>query len=409
MKQRANRRDFLKAAAATAAACPYLIPGSALGADGRPAPSGRIVMGGIGLGNQGGGDLGAYLGRGDVQYVAVCDVRENVRNGKRNDVNGHYGNEDCKAYNDFRDLLARTDIDAVHCGTPDHWHAIVVIEACRHGKDIYCQKPETRTLREGPLMVAAARRYGRVVSGGSQRVWEDYKVVVNQCWSGEIGPIKSINVDVGPISKACYLPAETVPKGMDWDMWLGPAPWAPYNHARCDGNFGTNGGSWRSYSDYSGGGMTDWGAHHFGGAIFAIDCRELEPEEVIYNKVIYNKEEREYLTFRYPNGILLYHRHPGMGNLQVVGTPGEKRAPKAVPGYKGNGGIYGDFIECVKTRQKPFRDIELATHTIAVAHLGIIAYQLKRSLKWDSVKHEFPGDAEANRLVDRARREPWTL
>jgi 3',5'-cyclic AMP phosphodiesterase CpdA len=192
---------------------------------------------------------------------------------------------------------------------------------------------------------------------------------------------------------------------MDWDMWLGPAPWAPYNHARCDGNFGTGGGSWRSYSDYSGGGMTDWGAHHFGGAIFAIDCRELEPEEVIYN----NEKGQEYLTFRYPNGILLYHRHPGMGNLHVVGTPGEKRSPKAVPGYKGNGGIYGDFIECVKTREKPFRDIELATHTIAVAHLGIIAYQLKRSLKWDSVKHEFPGDAEANRLVDRARREPWTL
>ncbi len=234
---------------------------------------------------------------------------------------------------------------------------------------------------------------------------EDYRGVVNQCWSGEIGPIKSINVNVGPISKPCYLAGEPVPKSMDWEMWLGPAPWAPYNHARCDGNFGTGGGSWRSYNDYSGGGMTDWGAHHFGGAIFAIDCRELEPEEVTYH----NEKGQEYLTYRYPNGILLYHNHPGQGNLQVVGTPGAKKPPKTVPTYKGTGGIYGDFIECVKTRQKPFRDIELATQTIAVAHLGIIAYQLKRSLKWDAAKQEFPGDEEANRLVDRARREPWTL
>ena len=405
MKQRANRRDFLKAAAATAAACPYLIPASALGTGGRPAPSGRIVMGGIGIGNMGRGDQEQFLARNDVQYVALCDVREDVRKARRDLVNGRYHNSDCKTYNDFRELLARSDIDAVHCATPDHWHALVVIEACRHGKDVYCQKPETKTLREGPLMVAAARRYGRVVSGGSQRVLEDYRKTVDPCWSGELGAIKSINVSVGPLSQLCYLGGEPVPAGFDWDMWLGPAPWAPYNHLRCDGNFGTGGGSWRSYVDYSGGGMTDWGAHHFGGAVFAIDCRELEPEEVTYH----NEKGQEYLSYRYPNGILLYHNHPGMGNLQVVGTPGEKRAAKTVPTYKGTGGIYGDFIECVKTREKPFRDIELATHTISVAHLGIIAYQLKRSLKWDAAKCEFPGDEEANRLVDRARREPWTL
>jgi len=188
-------------------------------------------------------------------------------------------------------------------------------------------------------------------------------------------------------------------------MWLGPAPWAPYHPYRCSGSYNINGTCWRSFSDYSGGGMTDWGAHHFGGAVFAIDCREHEPEEVTY----YNEKGQEYVGFRYPNGIVLYHNHPGQGNLQVVGTPGEKRAPKTVPVYKGQGGIYGDFIECVKTREKPFRDIELATHTISVAHLGAIAYQLKRSLKWDAAKNEFPGDEEANRLVDRARREPWTL
>ena len=362
-------------------------------------------MGGIGIGNMGSGDQGAFLGRNEVQYVAVCNVRGGVRNAAHDRVNQHYHNNDCKAYNDFRDLLARSDIDAVHVATPDHWHAIVVIEACRHGKDVYCQKPETRTLREGPLMVAAAHRYGRVVSGGSQRVLEDYRPIVDQCWSGELGTIKSINVNVGPLSQPCNLPEEPVPAGMDWDMWLGPAPWATYNHSRCDGNFGTSGNSWRSYVDYSGGGMTDWGAHHFGGALFAVDVRELEPEEVIYH----DGKDGKFLTYRFPNGVLVYHNHPGMGNLQVVGTPGEKRSPKTVPSYKGTGGIYGDFLDCCKTRERPFRDIELATHTVAVAHMGFIAYELKHSLRWDTVKKEFAGDEEANRLVDRARREPWVL
>ena len=151
--------------------------------------------------------------------------------------------------------------------------------------------------------------------------------------------------------------------------------------------------------------MTDWGAHHFGGATFAIDVRELQPVEVIYH----DEKEGNYLTFRYPNDILLHHNKPGVGNLQVEGTPGEKRAAKAVPTYKGQGGIYGDFIECVKTREKPFRDIELAVNSVAVPHLGMIAYELKRSLKWDPAKQEFTGDAEANRLRDRARREPWQL
>lgn len=400
----ATRREFLKSASA-ALAVPYIITSAALGNGERPAASERIVMAGIGIGNMGSGDQGAFLGRKEVQYVAVSDVRKNVRDAAKGRVDERYQNADCKAYNDFRELLARDDIDAVHVATPDHWHAIMVVEACRAGKDVYCQKPETRTLREGPLMVEAARRYGRVVSGGSQRVLEDYRDQVNPAWDGKLGPIKSINVNVGPLSQPCNLPAEPVPDGMDWDMWLGPAPWAPYNHARCDGNFGTGGGSWRSYMDYSGGGMTDWGAHHFGGATFAIDVRELQPEEVIYT----DDASGKYLTYRYPNGILLTHNKPGKGNLEIEGTPGEQREPKPIPAYKGEGGIYGDFLHCVKTREKPFRDIELAVNTIVVCHLGIIAYALQRSLKWDAAKQEFPGDEEANRFLDRARREPWQL
>lgn len=402
--QPSNRREFLQVAGA-ALAVPYVITSSALGNAERPAASDRIVMGGIGIGNMGEGDQGAFMNRADVQYVAVCDVRQGIRAAAKGRVDGHYQNKDCQEYNDFRELLAREDIDAVHIATPDHWHAIMVIEACRSGKDVYCQKPESRTLREGPLMVAAARRYSRIVSGGSQRVLEDYRDIVNKCWSGELGPIKSINVNVGPLSQLCNLPAEETPADIDWEMWLGPAPWAPYNKARCDGNFNTSGGSWRSYVDYSGGGMTDWGAHHFGGATFAVDVRELQPEEIMYHR----DADKEHLTYRYPNGILLYHNRPGMENLQVEGTPGQQREPKPVPTYKGEGGIYGDFIHSVKSREKPFRDIELAVNTITVSHLGIIAYELKRSLKWDAAQQTFVGDDEANRFLDRARREPWLL
>lgn len=406
MKQRTSalgRRSFLKTAAA-AVATPYVIASTALGGEGRPAASERIVMGGIGIGNMGGGDQGAFLGNPGVQYVAVSDCRRNVMEGSKGRIDNHYKNKDCKAYSDFRELLARTDIDAVHIATPDHWHAIMVIEACRHGKDVYCQKPECRTLRESRLMVNAARRYGRVVSGGSQRVLEDYRNIVNQCWGGELGKIKSINVNVGPLSQPCYLPAQPVPAEMDWEMWLGPAPWAPYNKARCDGNFSTGGGSWRSYIDYSGGGMTDWGAHHFGGATFAVDVRELQPVEVKYVQ----EKGAAYLAFTYPNGIVLTHNKPGAGNLQVVGTPGEKREPKPVPSYKGQGGIYGDFLACVKSREKPFRDIELAINTMTVPLIGLVAYELKRDIKWDAAKQQF-GDEEANRFLDRAKREPWVL
>ena len=200
------------------------------------------------------GDQGAFLNRKDVQYVAMCDVREAVRERSKAAIDEHYGNSDCRTYNDFRELLARPDIDAVHIATPDHWHAIITIEACRNGKDVFCQKPETLTLREGPLMIAAARRYGRVVSGGSQRVLEDYRKLVDPAWAGEFGKIKSINVNVGPLPKLCNLPPEKMEEKIDWDMWLGPAPWGPYNSKRCSGSYNINGSSWRSFSDYSGGG-----------------------------------------------------------------------------------------------------------------------------------------------------------
>lgn len=399
-----NRRSFIQASTAAVAA-PYVITSAALGNNERPAASDRIVMAGIGIGNQGRGDQGAFLSNQQVQYVAACDVREEVREKTKATIDGRYGNKDSKVYNDFRELLARTDIDAIHIATPDHWHAYMVIEACKNGKDVYCQKPETLTLREGPLMVAAARRYGRVVSGGSQRVLDDYRKYVDRVWAGELGTLKSINVNVGPLPQLCNLPKEDLAEKIDWDLWLGPAPWAPYNSKRCSGSFSINGSSWRSFSDYSGGGMTDWGAHHFGGALFICDVRELQPAEIQY----VDDATGKYLAYKYPTGLTLYHNRPKTENLAIEGTPGEKLPAKPVPFYRGNQGIYGDFVECVKTRERPFRDIELAVNTAVVSHLGNIAYSLRRSLKWDAAKQEFVGDEEANRMRDRARREPWQV
>ncbi len=234
---------------------------------------------------------------------------------------------------------------------------------------------------------------------------EDYKKQVALCWGGEAGPIKEINVSVNPLSKPCNLPAMPVPEGFDWDMWLGPAPWAPYHPDRCSGSYNIDGHSWRWFSDYSGGGMTDWGAHHFGGATFAGDVMDLEPTDIVYH----GEGRTPWVAFKYSTGLTITHNQPGKQNMQVTGTPGEKKPAKPVPTYKGQGGIYGDFIACVKTREKPFRDIEVASHTSVVCHTGGICYELKRSLKWDQAKQLFVGDEEANRYIDRARREPWLL
>jgi len=389
----ASRRDFLQAAGGTAAAAtaaPYVLTSKALGDAVTPPASDRIVMAGIGIGNMGSGDQRAFLGRNEVQYVAVCDVRQKWR-------------------------------EEAHIATPDHWHAIMTIAACRAGKDVYLQKPETLTLREGPLMVAAARRYGRVVSGGSQRVLGDYRGIVDPCWAGEIGNVTSIDIRVGGPSQACYLPAIETPPDIDWDRWLGPAPWEPYNPGRCAGNYGTGGNSWRSYYDYSGGSLTDWGAHHFGGAIFAADLRELQPSKVTYHPAAADGKTPAYVSLTYPNRVELCHNRPDglrpqagpsldhRGSVVLHGD-GKPKAAKTVPLYRdGERSIYGDFLACVKSRQRPFRDIELAVNTMTAPHMIGIAYRLERSLIWDRASQQFRGDAEANRLLDRARREPWVI
>jgi len=415
MKQsRVARRLFLKAAAAAAAA-PCVVPASALGAEDRPAPSQRITMGFVGVGGQGSGDMGGFMSFPEVQAVAVCDVDSRSRLAAKQRANDRYAQEKaggtfkgCDDYRDFHDLCARPDLDAVFCATPDHWHALVTCEAMRNGKDVYCEKPESLTVREGRIMVETARRYGRVFSGGSQRVWEDYNWYHRMMWSGAAGELQEVFVNIGGPSGEMLQPAEPVPEWMDWEMWLGPAPWRPYNRAYHPAN-------WRGCRDFSGGGMTDWGAHHIGGALFAAQLYDKDlPVEVIPP----NGKDVPYLTYKYANGVRMYLGGAWDGPLGFKGTLGEvpdrrgpRRAPPdiSIPNYRGRGGIFGDFLYCVKTRQRPFRDIERAHRTVATCHLANIAFWTGRGFKFDPVTEEIIDDEAANRWIDRPKRAPWTL
>jgi predicted dehydrogenase len=403
-KEETTRRNFLRKCAAAAIGVPMYVNSRAFGAND------RIVMGCIGMGGQGRGDMNGFMGFRDVRVVAVCDVVDEHLNQSKNMVDRRYGNQDCKAYKDFRDVVARDDIDVIFIGTPDHWHAIISIAAMKCGKDIYCEKPETLTVREGREMVKIARRFGRVFSGGSQRVWGDYNWFHRMIYGGRIGRVQEAWVNVGGPSGPCDRAHEPTPAGVDWDMWLGPAPWRPYHRSLIRGGF-------RPFRDYSGGGMTDWGCHTFGGALFGCNLHRTGPVEIIPP----DGKDVKRLTYVFENGVKIYHGGGWGGILTFKGTEGEigERGDKSgkketppkihIPNYKGRGGIFGDFLHCVRTRQKPFRDIEIAHRTATVSHLGNIAYWLNRRLKWDPVKEEILGDAEASRWLDRTKREPWSL
>jgi hypothetical protein len=287
---------------------------------------------------------------------------------------------------------------------------------------VYCQKPESLTIKEGRAMVQAARRYNCVVSGGSQRVMDDTGALARRCWNGEFGQIKEACIECGPPSTQCFLPGvEPVNPDVDWNLWLGPAPWAPYHPYRMDGNYSINGTSWRSWRDYSGGGLTDWGAHRMGSIMLALDLMDQGPVEVLPP----DGKDVRLLTWVFKGGLKICHatnlrsaspdNAVSMQGIAIIPNPGVPKEAKPMPGYKsfpGGGGrssIYGDFLYCVKTRERPFRDIEYAHRTATCCHLAGIAYELNRPLKWDAEKEEFPGDEEANRFLDRPKREPWII
>lgn len=425
-KRQLNRRRFLQGTSAAVFGAPLFVPAAALGRDGGTAPSERITMGFIGVGKQAHGHLRHFVRRPEVQVLAVCDVQETKRAAAKKVVDAAYGDgSDYRAlgvYNDFRELVGRGDIEAVVIGTPDHWHAILAIEAARAGMDIYCEKPMSLTIREARAMVNAVRSYGRVFQTGSQqRSSSNFRFACEMVQSGRIGQLQTVHVSVGGPSADCYLPAEPVPAGVDWNMWLGPAPWRPYNTILCPPPSFTGFPLWRSYKNYSGGGMTDWGAHHFDIAQWGMGMDHSGPIE------IYPPDGKDHplLTYRYASGVELYHGG-GANGVLFTGTEGKVEvnrgylktwpeslmhrptAPDEVhlarsPGHQ------TDWLRSIRTRQKPICDVEIGARSVSVCHLGNLAYWLKRPLRWDPVREEFVGDAEANRWLDRPKRQPWTL
>jgi len=430
-RKQLTRRAFLKASAA-AVSVPYVISSSALGAQGRLPASERIVMGCIGVGGQGtrgmaGGiwaPKGGFIGREEVQVVAVCDVDVRHRNRARDIVNKTYGNKDCAVYNDFRDLLARPDIDAVLIATGDRWHPLVSIAAAKAGKDMYCEKPISVTIEEAKAMYKAIRRYGRVFQMGTQqRSSRSFRFACELVRNGYIGEVKSVTVGVGgPVSyRQCNLPAQPVPDYLDYDMWLGPIPFRPYHQ-----NFV---GGWMAYRDCSGGEMTNWGAHHFDTAQWGLGMDDSGPVEIIPP----DGKDYKVLTYRYANGAVMtrdperLQREAGQGNgVMFTGTKGKvavwryelRTWPESLMRQKiGPGEIHlhesdnhhADFLRSVRNRSKPGSDIGIGRRSITVCHLGNIAYELGRPLRWDPEAEQFVNDAQANRMLYRHMRSPWHL
>jgi len=404
-----GRRAVLKAAGAAAVAAPYAITSSALGADGKPPASERLTLAGVGMGGRGRGDLGSFMRHKDVQVLAACDVQYRNLNSCKSAVDKHHGNTDCMATTDYREIIARNDIDMVLCGTPDHWHAQITIDACKSGKDVYCEKPLTLTIREGRKMVDAARRFGRVFSSGSQRVIGDYGRMACAARSGRFGKILSGHANPGGPPRQCHLPGQEIPPDtIDWDMWLGPAPWVPYHPYRCGRAYGLGGKGFRTWYDYSGGMMTDWGGHKFGGLMHGLGVDHTGPTEIIPPGC----KGAKVLTYVFANGMKILVEG-GYGYTCEKGQARPLRKMVVPPGLRwysgGTNSPVDDFLHCVKTRKTPFRDVEFGHRVATVCHLGNIAYMLKRPLRWDPDKEDFVNDTEASRLTDRPRRGPWQI
>lgn len=364
----------------------------------------------IGAGNRGNELLGGFCSSPQFQVKGVCDCYTDHANRARDRVNRFYKNNDCEIVPKYEDVLARKDIDMVIIATPDHWHAKIAIEACRSGKDVYCEKPLTLTLSEGRQIVAAARKYNRVCTGGSQRVMEDYGYMAPIIASGAIGEVKEIFVGVGNPPMHCYLPEQPVPEGMDWDRWLGQAPFAPYNSERCSGSYG---GGWRRYTEYGNGFLADWGAHKFSGAMYIMGLDSTGPVKILPKGF----EGAKYASVLFANGIRMYHAQDY--DVTFVGTKGrydhhksDLKPVKTVEVRRYSGGasnIRDDFAYSVRNRIRPFQDFEYASRCAAVCQLLAICYKLNRPLDWDPVKSEFINDPIAQRMVSRPQRAPYII
>jgi predicted dehydrogenase len=421
-----SRRTFVRAGA-TLAAAPYVVPSSVIG-QGGGAPSEKITIGFIGTGGHGiARNLNMYLGQPDARVLAVCDVDSSNLNRAKQAVDARYGNSDCATTKDFREIMQRDDIDAVMISTPDHWHVLMSVMAAKAGKDVQCEKP-TLTIDEGKALIKTMRRYGRVFQTStedrSERIYHRMAELVR---NGRIGKLHAIRV------KLPYQPGgpgdptpQPVPPELDYDMWLGPAPYAPYTKDRVHFNF-------RWIWDYSGGILCDWGTHLFDTAQWANDTELTGPAEIDakgtwWEGGLYNTPKEYHVEYTYANGVKMFCDHGGSG-IRFEGSDGwiespswlaaikasdpkildSKIGPDEVHLYTNPAGEHRDFLDCVKTRKDPYFPVDKGHRVASVCHLGNIALKLQRKLAWDPEKEIFPNDDEANRMLSRTMRSPWRL
>ena len=420
-----SRRHFVRAASAAFAA-PTIIPAHVLGKD---APSQQITVGFIGTGGHGTGwNLPNYLDQKDARILAVCDADDRRMKHAKGLVDQNYGNQDCAAHKDFREVLGRDDIDAVMISTPDHWHTLMSVMAMRAGKDVQCEKP-TYTIDEGKLLIETARKEKRVFQTSTEdRAVPVYHRMAELVRNGRIGKLQRIEVILPkqPGKPGDPTP-QPVPEGFDYDMWLGPAPEAPYTKDRVLFHF-------RWVSDYSGGIICDWGTHLFDTAQWGNDTERSGPVEIEgtgerWNGGLYDTMKEYDVTYRYANGVVMTCK-PGDPSIKFIGSDGwvgnrgwraklEASSPEILNAKIGDDetklftepkGEHRNFLDCVKSREDPYFPVDIGHRVSTICHLANIAIDRGVKLKWDPAKEQFVGDAAANAMCKiRDGRGEWKI
>jgi len=416
--RRMTRRTLLQGAAAALAA-PYVITSRALGQGGATPASERIVMGTIGCGGRGSGDMHSLIANDDVQMVAICDVVKAKREKAKAAVDKRYGNGDCAVYRDLRELLVRDDIDAVLIATGDNWHTLASVLAARAGKDMYCEKPMSVTLAEGRALCNAMDRYGVVFQCGTQRrSVPRFAYAVELAQSGKLGELKTVYAEKAPPEWFKYHPYATLPPQpeppkdeVDWDMWLGPAAWRPYNPEYLTRRF------WMCSFDFSGGTITEWGSHTVDLCQWANNADDTTPVEfeLAEGTVVAHYANGVKLVFE-DGGWPLHVRFVGSEGMVYVDDDGNMEAePKSLlaglkfgKGYPQENHVR-NFLDCVKSRQRPIAPAEGAHRANSTCQVANICQQLGRPLKFDPKREKFVDDPMADRMLARTIREPWRI
>ncbi|MEM9327848.1 MAG: Gfo/Idh/MocA family oxidoreductase [Bacteroidota bacterium] len=426
-KKLTSRRRFLQKSAVALGGL-YIVPRRVLGGSGFVAPSDKVTMGFIGPGKQGVGLTKRFMGIDEVQFLAGADVNSKHLLRFQDQVKAYYSERNgasynsCDIYEDYEDLLARQDIDAVIIASPDHWHAAHTIHAAEAGKDIFCEKPLSHTIAQGRAMVDAVKKNGRVLQTGSmQRSAEGFRKAVNLVRSGYLGEIKEVKVAVGDPAVPCELPTEDLPDYINWEKWVGPSKMRGYHSEICPRLDQKGWAMWRKYEEYGGGILADWGAHMFDIAQWALDMDSSGPV-----KISPPGTAGEFMTFEYANGIKMTHEVFGRGwAVRFIGAEGsldvsrkfldsdpasiakmELKEKDKVAYHSDN--HYKDWLGAVKDRSEPICSAETGHRTATICHLGNITYDLNRELTWDPVKEKFD-DAEANKMRDYKERKGFKV